>query len=473
MSNIDTQQSDETEIRDSADQEQKNKKKYTKDEITEENCRFEDGEELKFTRVRFPGHARSYAFLIGNRSLMYGQKVVAMSDRGMAVGYINSFPYKKTFNKDMLPIKSINKVASDDDIANEKEVYKRQKEIETTCQRLIDKHNLDMNLTHVEFTQFGKKVVFYFVAPARVDFRGLVKDLVGELKLRIELRQISVRDRAASMGALGPCGRELCCSSFLSRYGNVSIKMAKNQNLTLNYSKLNGVCGQLKCCLSYEEDVYSNKRNKLPQEGSFIETLNGDRGKVRKLNILNEQFDMLTDKGLIKRFTHDQVKKKLNKDYKFPERFENISDETGTVIGLKEYEDRKNHHLNKDKQKLEQKAAKFAIERIMEIADFLPPKDPTEREEMLKQANDAIAKSLEEKFEDKDFKLPQIESDENPYKQEDEVVVTITENNDNSGHQRPNNNRKRHHNNNRNRKNNRNNNARGNRNKNRTNPKKD
>lgn len=334
-----------------------------KDEVTESNCRFTAGQPLRFARVRFPGHAKSYPFLVGKRRLVYGQKVMAMSDRGMAVGYVNSFVYELPFNKSMLPLKSINKIATAEDIEREQGTYKKQKSTETLCQRLIDKHNLDMNLTHVEFTQFGKKVVFYFTAPARVDFRSLVKDLVTELKLRIELRQISVRDRSASMGALGPCGRELCCSSFLSRYGNVSIKMAKNQNLTLNYSKLNGVCGQLKCCLQYEEEVYHQKRKKLPQEGAFAETLNGDKGKIFRLHILSEQFDLLTERGKIKRYTQDQFKRRLKpQEVNMPDRFENISDETSTVIGLNETQSKKSAQFEKDMLKLKERAGKYASE---------------------------------------------------------------------------------------------------------------
>jgi hypothetical protein len=180
------------------------------------------------------------------------------------------------------------------------------------------------------------------VAPARVDFRGLVKDLVAELKLRIELRQISVRDRAASQGALGPCGRELCCSSFLSRYGNVNIKMAKNQNLTLNYSKLNGVCGQLKCCLQYEDEVYDEKRKTLPREGRIIQTRDGERGKVFRLHILSEQFDLLTNKGKIKRYTAYYFEKEIEPHKaRMPDRFDHISDETATIIGLTEEQARK------------------------------------------------------------------------------------------------------------------------------------
>lgn len=376
MSDIQTTETSE-EIEVPIESDKKKKSKFAvKEEITEENCQFTERQILKFVKVRFPGHAKSYSFLIGKRNLIYGQKVMAMSDRGMAVGYINSFPYEIAFQKNLLPLRSINRVASDEDIQKEKEHYKKQKEIETTCQNLINKHNLDMNLTHVEFTQFGKKVVFYFVAPARVDFRGLVKDLVSDLKLRIELRQISVRDRAASQGALGPCGRELCCSSFLSKYGNVSIKMAKNQNLTLNYSKLNGVCGQLKCCLQYEDEVYTQKRKKLPNEGDFVLTIQGDSGKVRKLNILSEQFDLLTDKGKIKRYSFNQLDKIYkNNEYQFPKKFDHISDETNVVIGLDEVESRAAKQFERDMEKIKIRAKKFAHDTIINFADFLPERD--------------------------------------------------------------------------------------------------
>jgi len=334
----------------------------------DESSRFKDGQKISLIRVRFPGHAKSYPFLIGKRKLMYGQKVMAMSDRGVAMGYVNSFPYQVGFNKSMLPIKSISKVATNEDVSNEKENYKRQKETETTCQRLIDKHNLAMNLTHVEFTQYGKKVVFYFIASARVDFRGLVKDLVSQLKLRIELRQISVRDRTASMGAVGPCGRELCCSSFLTKYGNVSIKMAKNQNLSINYSKLNGVCGQLKCCLQYEDDVYSQKRNTLPADQSLIETKNGDKGKVFRIHLLNEQFDLLTNKGMIKRFTADQYVKKISPDAaNMPNRFQNMSDQTSVIIGLNELQDSKKRQLERDHDKIEIRSKVFAKDVFTEL----------------------------------------------------------------------------------------------------------
>ncbi len=341
-----------------------NQTNFNTKEVTEDNCKFKDGDTLKLVRVRFPGHAKSYPFLIGKRTLMYGQKVMAMSDRGMALGYINSFTYEAKFKKNMLPLRYINKLATEEDIKEEKQVYKRQKDAETLCQRLIEKHKLDMNLTHVEFTGFGKKVVFYFISPARVDFRNLVKDLVSELRLRIELRQISLRDRAASMGALGPCGRELCCSSFLSKYGNASIKMAKNQNLTLNYSKLNGACGQLKCCLQYEDEVYEQKRKYLPDEGSFIETKNGDKGRVFRLNILSEQFDIMTEKGKIKRFVAEQFKAYLPKSFSMPRTFPHVSDETSTIIGLNDLELRTQDYLENEQIKQYNEAIDYAHEQF-------------------------------------------------------------------------------------------------------------
>ena len=211
-----------------------------------------------------------------------------------------------------------------------------------------------MNLTHVEFTQNGKKVIFYFIAPERIDFRDLVKELVGELKIRIELRQISLRDRSAAIGGIGSCGRQLCCSSFLKKYGHVNIKMAKNQDLTLNYDQLNGACGQIKCCIKYEDEVYQHKSKTLPRFKAIIKTKSGDIGKVIKLDILKEQFTLLTKDGVKKRYIKEEFEKVV-KDFKFPHRFDYISDETANIIGL---EDR----LNESKEKIEKDQKELALE---------------------------------------------------------------------------------------------------------------
>ncbi len=309
------------------------------EEDAREESRFKDGQILRFVRVRFPGNSRSFPFLLGKRRVEYGQKVVAMSDRGMAVGYVNSFPYEVRFHRGLMPVRSISKVATEEDIVNDQKAYHQQKNAENICNKLIEQYKLDMHLTHVEFTSFGKKAIFYFIAPDRVDFRDLVRDLVARLKTRIELRQISVRDRSASIGGLGPCGRELCCSSFLTKYGNVGIKMAKNQDLTLNFSKLNGVCGQLKCCLQYEDDVYREKRSRLPREGDIVTTHTGETGRVDRLHLLSEQFVMMTTKGVRKRYVLEHYKETLSKEEaNFPKEFESVSDETFKVVGLEDAE---------------------------------------------------------------------------------------------------------------------------------------
>ena len=299
--------------------------------------KYQEGQTLRLIRVRFPGHAHSYPFLLGKRALSYGQKVMALSDRGMAIGYVNSFPYEVPYQDKLAPIRTISRVATKEDEINIGKEEGQEKEMEDRCKELIKKHHLEMNLTHVELTGYGKKVVFYFTAPQRVDFRGLVRDLTSQLRMRVELRQISTRERAAALGGLGPCGRALCCSTFLKRYGNVSIKMAKVQNLALIPSKLNGLCGQLKCCLSYEEDVYQEKRGRLPKEQQLIQTANGDQGKVLRLHIIEEQFDMLTEKGVIRRYHWQQFnpqKYPLPPQWKLPENFEHISHDTSQVIGL-------------------------------------------------------------------------------------------------------------------------------------------
>ncbi len=312
------------------------KDKETANSNSDNATRWKDGDELTFVRVRFPGNSRSFAFLQGKRTFSYGQKVLAMSDRGLDVGYINSFPYKTKFRKSMLPIRSISKIATQEDIEGTQGDTLRQKKAEIAAVKVIERLGLDMQITHVEIIQYGKKMVFYFTAPARVDFRELVKELVGDLKMRIELRQINVRDRAAALGSIGACGQATCCSTFLKNYGNVSIKMAKNQNLALIPTKINGVCGQIKCCIKYEDDVYTDKRKKLPREGAFLKVKSGDIGKVTKLHILIEQFDMITEKGQIRRYAKTEFSEgsSLGRDYKFPNSFTHVVNETSNVIGL-------------------------------------------------------------------------------------------------------------------------------------------
>ncbi len=304
-------------------------------ETEETDHRFKEGELLRLIRVRFPGNNRSFPFLVERHDYGYGQRVVAMSDKGLAVGYVNSFPYEARFHKGLLPLRTITKLATDEDLRAEEDTFRREKRLAEICQKHVDRNQLDMVITHVELTQMGKKAVFHFTAPTRIDFRGLVHDVVGELKMRVELRQVSVRDRSSAMGGLGPCGRELCCSSFLSKYGNVGIKLAKNQDLSLNSSKINGVCGQLKCCLTYEDEVYAQKRKKLPKDNGLAKTKDGNRGKVIRLHILLDQFEIINPEGVIRRYTADMWDGHPGEGFEMPRYFENgINDQSKTVIGL-------------------------------------------------------------------------------------------------------------------------------------------
>lgn len=396
------------------------------------NSRFKEGEKITMIRVRFPGNAKSFPFYLGKKRFAYGQKVVAMSDRGMTVGYINSFPYEIEFNKSMLPIRSIAKVANDDDIKAQKDFRDSEKKAEVVCLRLIEKYKLDMVLTHVEFIQFGKKAVFYFNAPERVDFRDLVKDLVADLKMRIELRQISVRDRAAALGAVGACGLQTCCSSFLKNYGNVSIKMAKNQNLALIPSKLNGVCGQIKCCIKYEDDVYADKRKLLPKEGTIIRAKNGDIGKVLKLHLLVEQFELLTDFGAKRRYAGVEFigEENLPENYKFPETFDHIVDETKEVIGL---------------IKEAQKRADQFIDEMEDDEDDLYLDDGSDNDDDYEDDDDVNSSSIEDELKDIEGTL---KSSANIQQESMEIVKASQQVMRENNRHHNNNNQQRHHNNN-------------------------
>jgi cell fate regulator YaaT (PSP1 superfamily) len=305
-------------------------------EIDPEVASLKEGEQITLVRVRFPGNSRSFPFLYGKRQLLYGQKVVAMSDRGVDIGYINSIPYQVYFHKGLLPLRSIIKVATLEDFTKQKMHNTLMQKAQAVCVDQIEKLRLEMVLTHVEVIEFGKKIVIYFNAPERVDFRELVRRLVQDLKVRVELRQISLRDRAAAIGAVGACGLQTCCSSFLKNYGNASIRMAKNQNLALIPTKINGVCGQIKCCIKYEDDVYTEKRKILPLEGSFIQTANGDRGKILNLQVLNERFEMLTERGERRVYFRTQYNPDtaLPEGWNFPAQFEHILNETKVIIGM-------------------------------------------------------------------------------------------------------------------------------------------
>jgi cell fate regulator YaaT (PSP1 superfamily) len=207
----------------------------------------------------------------------------------------------------VLPLKKVLRVADEKDYLQVEENRSAAKEAFNICMQKISEHSLEMKLVDVEYTFDRNKIIFYFTAEGRVDFRELVKDLAAIFKTRIELRQIGVRDEAKMLGGIGPCGRMLCCSTFLGDFDPVSIKMAKDQNLSLNPTKISGLCGRLMCCLKYENDDYENAKEQLPDLGEFIYTSHGN-GKVVGLNLVEQVIQIeLMEQNKVIEYTLDEM----------------------------------------------------------------------------------------------------------------------------------------------------------------------
>ena len=235
--------------------------------------------------VRFKEVGKVYYFSPGGKKLNAGDKVIVETARGIECGEV-VIPNRKINDENVVqPLKSIIRPASKDDLQAIKSNAEKETEIMRTFIKKIEEHKLDMKAIDVDYTFDGSKILFYFTAENRVDFRELVKDLAGIYRTRIELRQIGVRDEAKMLGGLGICGRPFCCSSFLGEFQPVSIKMAKEQSLSLNPSKISGTCGRLMCCLKYEQDCYEELLKITPKAGALVETAEG-RGVVEDANIL-------------------------------------------------------------------------------------------------------------------------------------------------------------------------------------------
>ncbi|MBT2644309.1 stage 0 sporulation family protein [Bacillus sp. ISL-41] len=235
--------------------------------------------------VRFKKAGKIYYFDPGDLSIQKDEFVIVETVRGVEYGRVVT-PRKQVGEKDVvLPLKKVVRIADQKDRLIVEENKTAAKEAYDVCSEKVSEHQLDMKLVDVEYTFDRNKVIFYFTADGRVDFRELVKDLASIFRTRIELRQIGVRDEAKMLGGIGPCGRMLCCSTFLGDFDPVSIKMAKDQNLSLNPTKISGLCGRLMCCLKYENDEYETAKEQLPDLGETIVTPDGT-GKVVGLNIL-------------------------------------------------------------------------------------------------------------------------------------------------------------------------------------------
>lgn len=238
--------------------------------------------------VRFRTAGKIYYFDPAGRKVKTGDHVIVETARGIEYGYVVLGNREVDESKVVPPLKPVIRMATAEDEAVETKNKNKEKEAFKICQDKIKKHNLEMKLIDAEYTFDNNKVLFYFTADGRIDFRELVKDLASVVKTRIELRQVGVRDETKIMGGIGICGRALCCHSYLSEFIPVSIKMAKEQNLSLNPTKISGVCGRLMCCLKNEEETYEVLNSKLPNTGDYVTTNDGLKGEVQSVNVLRQ-----------------------------------------------------------------------------------------------------------------------------------------------------------------------------------------
>ena len=247
--------------------------------------------------VRFRSAGKIYYFSPGDLRIRRGMHVIVETARGLEYGTVAGNPLvvtKKQFNK---PLRVVTRIATPEDDARHIANREKEKTAYRIARERIEKHGLEMKLVSAEYTFDGSKIMFYFTADGRIDFRDLVKDLAGVFRTRIELRQIGVRDETRLLGGYGPCGRELCCASFLNDFAPVSIKMAKEQNLSLNPAKISGVCGRLMCCLKNEEETYEELNKNLPGVGDEVKGSDGLIGEVESVNVLRQTIRAMVDVG--------------------------------------------------------------------------------------------------------------------------------------------------------------------------------
>ena len=303
---------------------------------------------IKVVGIKFRSAGRIYYYNTGHVEIKMGDKVIVNTPIGLGLGEVVVEPtlvpkekahafnvLERKFDTDYVlanlspatldgsidsepkvpeQLETVIRKATEDDLKNQKENEIQAKKAHDICANLIKTKKLPMKLVTTELSQNGKKAVFYFTSSSRVDFRDLVKDLLKDLKLRIELRQIDLRDETKIMGGIGCCGKSLCCATFLRQFKPVSIKMAKEQNLALNPTKVSGVCGRLLCCLAYELESYIEAKKSLPKVGNRVKTPDGE-GKIIKVDIFSSKLDIVLDSGVLAHFDAVQIKE-LGEDKK-------------------------------------------------------------------------------------------------------------------------------------------------------------
>ena len=266
---------------------------------------------IKVIGVRFRTAGKIYFFDPLEFEIKRGDHVIVETARGVEYGTVVCDPKEVEEDQVIQPLKPVLRVATPKDDEQEKNNKVKEREAFKICLEKIRKHELEMKLIDAEYTFDNNKVLFYFTADGRIDFRELVKDLAAVFKTRIELRQIGVRDETKILGGIGSCGRPLCCHTHLSEFVPVSIKMAKEQNLSLNPTKISGVCGRLMCCLKHEEETYEELNRSLPNVGDFVNCSDGVKGEVHSVNVLRQLVKVIVevnDEKEIREYRTDQLR---------------------------------------------------------------------------------------------------------------------------------------------------------------------
>lgn len=291
---------------------------------------------IKVVGVKFRRAGKIYYFDPKDFKIETGNHVIVETARGVEFGTVMIAPKEVSEETVIQPLKSVIRIATEADEKTEEKNKEKEKEAFRICLEKIAKHKLDMKLVEAEYTFDNNKLLFYFTADGRIDFRELVKDLAAVFRTRIELRQIGVRDETKILGGIGICGRALCCSSYLSEFAPVSIKMAKEQNLSLNPTKISGVCGRLMCCLKNEQETYEDLNSRLPNVGDTVTTLEGLKGEVQSVSVLRQLVKVIVetdDEKEIREYKVDELKFK-------PKRRRDVRISKEEMAELKALEDR-------------------------------------------------------------------------------------------------------------------------------------
>ena len=291
---------------------------------------------VKVIGVRFRQAGKIYNFDPLDFKIEVGNHVIVETARGIEYGKVVQSVQEKNEEDVIMPLKPVIRVATEEDDKIAKQNKDKEKKAFFICKEKIKKHGLEMKLIDTEYTFDNNKVLFYFTADGRIDFRELVKDLASVFKTRIELRQVGVRDETKMLGGIGICGRPLCCSTYLSEFIPVSIKMAKEQNLSLNPTKISGICGRLMCCLKNEQEAYEYLNSNLPNVGETVKTFDGLKGDVKSVNVLRQKVKIVieqNDEREEREYSVNELKFKPKK-----KKFELASDELKELKGLEDME---------------------------------------------------------------------------------------------------------------------------------------